>query len=868
MRLAVGVIKAASRIVPVDQRAEWRREWLAELQVRPTALRFALGAPLHAIWLRQEAWRPELLMTDVRFGLRQLRRRPGLTTAAILILAIGAGATTAMFSVVYGVLLKPLPYRDPAGIVQLWEVNPRFNWTEANIAPGNLLSWRERNRSFTDIAYYYGSGSRDAGLSSLTLGGADPVRVLGLAVSTTFFDVLDVRPARGRAFLPGEDETGRHRVLVLSDRFWRSHLGGDPNVLDASVILNGFAHKVVGVMPSDFFFDVARTDFWLPITNLNLRDLREVRRPHYLRAIARLKPGVTVAQAREDLAGIARDLEREYPDTNTQMSAGLGPVDDWFVGQSRRPLLLFLAAVALVLLIACTNVANLMLARSLERVSEMTVRAALGANRARLIRQLLIESLMVAVIGSALGLAIAVASVQQFVRAAPVNLPRLDDVAINPVVLLFCLALTAMTTIVVGLAPAIWGARSSLRESILSDARTTTGRAPRLRRVLVAAEVALAVVLVVGAMLAQRSFGALLRVDSGLPADEQVAARVSLPAARYRDPGRSAAFFEEAGARLRALPGVVSAGAVGQLPLEGTSWTSQFFIDGRPDFHGYELRHKAVTSGYVEALGVRLVAGRLLTTADRMGAPLAVVANEAFVRRYFPGEDVVGRRLKWDARAPDALSRTVVGVVSDEPQDAIGHPAEPEIYYSLLQEERREMAILVRSRRPADQMLAELRRVVRDMDPQLALFDAGPMSARIDRSLAKPRVAAWLVGGFAAVALLLAIIGIYSVTAWAVAARGREFGIRITCGAGRGDVFRLVMRQDLGVVAAGMILGAVLAGVASRAAGSLLFGVTPGDPVSYAAGLALLFTAGVAACVGPARRAARVDPVTIMRADA
>ena len=868
MGLAAGVIKAASWIVPEDRRAEWLREWLAELQVRPPSIRFALGAPLHAIWLRKDSWRPALLVADVRFGFRQIRRRPGLALAAIFILAIGAGATTAIFSVVYGVLLKPLPYREPERIVQLWETNPLFNWTESSIAPGNLLSWRERNRSFSDIAYYFGSASREGGLRSLTLGGDDPVRVLGLAVSTNFFDVLGVRPVRGRTFQPGEDVTGRHRILVLSDRFWRARLGANPNVVDTPLVLNGVPFSVVGVMAPDFRFDAARTDFWMPAGNFHLSDLREVRRPHYLRAIARLKPGVTVAQARADVVGIARDLEREYPATNTQMSAGLGPVDDWMVGQSRQPLLLFLAAVGLVLLIACANVANLMLARSLERVGEMGVRAALGASRARLIRQLLIESLIVAALGSALGLAVAFVSVRAFVGVAPVNLPRLDEVEIDPIVLLFCTGLTAMTTLMVGLVPAMWGARSSLRESIGSGVRATTGRAPRLRRILVAAEVALAVVLVVGATLTLRSFSALLSVDPGLPIESQVSARVSLPAARYGAAGQSSAFFEDVVARLRLLPGVVSAGAAAQLPLEGASWTSQFFIDGRPDFHGYELRHKAVTSGYLEALGVRLLSGRTLTTTDRPGAPLAVVANDAFVRKHFAGEDPVGRRLSWDPPAPNVMLRTIVGVVSDEPQDAIGQPAVPEVYYPLMQEERSEMSLLLRSTVPAIEALRHMRQVIREIDPQLALFDAGSMSERVERSLAKPRVAGWLVGAFAGVALLLAIIGIYGVTAWAVGARGREFGIRIACGASRADVFRLVMRQDLRIVVIGMVTGMACAGVAARAAGSLLFGVTPGDIVSYVTGLALLFAAGIVACVGPARRASRVDPATIMRAEA
>ena len=449
MRLASWIIGLASWIVPADQRSEWRREWLAELQSRAqtpggsalASMRFAFGAPRHALWLRRDAWRPALLAADVRFGFRQVRRRPGLATAAILTIAIGAGATTAIFSVVYGVLLKPLPYRQPERLVQLWESNPLFNWTEAAIAPGNLLSWKERSTSFSDIAFYFGSATREGWMQSLTFGAEEPERVRAFPVSTNFFDVLGVGPATGRTFVSGEDVTGRHRVVVLSDRFWKSRLGGDPGIAGRTMSLNGVPFEVVGVMPPDFRFDTVQPDFWIPLTQ-RLADQREVRRPHFYRAVARLKDGVTPARARAELAGIARDLEREHPDTNTQMSAGLGPVDDWLVGPSRQPLLLFFAAVGLVLLVGCVNVANLLIARSFERAAEIRVRAALGASRARLVRQLLIESLAIASLGSALGLVIAAAGVKLFVASMPVDLPRAADAGIDVTVLGFCLALT------------------------------------------------------------------------------------------------------------------------------------------------------------------------------------------------------------------------------------------------------------------------------------------------------------------------------------------------------------------------------------------------------------------------------------------
>jgi putative ABC transport system permease protein len=876
MNLAAWVVRVSAWLVPAEWRSEWRREWLAEIQARhpragagrpsPGPLRFALGAPVHALWLGAEPWWPRTLRADLVSAWRFLRRRPALASSAILTLTLGIGATTAAFSVVHGVLLKPLPYRDPAALVQLWESNPLFNWTEAEIAPGNLISWRERHRVFTDIAWYSGSATRQAGQLSLTLGGEEPVRVIAQPVSANFFDVLGVSAELGRGFVAGEDQPGRPRVVVLSHPFWQRRFGGDPTVIGRTVPLNSRDVQVIGVMPAAFTFDQGDTDFWMPLT-FDVKELREVRVPHWLRAVARLRPGVTIDQARADLAGIARDLEREHPESNRQMAAGLGPLDDWFVGQSRRPLLLFLAAVGLVLAIACANVANLLLARTAERLKEMTLRAALGATRLRLLRQLLLESLVIAATGTVLGVALAAAGVRVLMARTPVELPRQAEIGLHPAVLIFAIALTVATTIVVGIAPALHASGADLRDGLSEGSRTTGARGARLRRTFVAVQIALAAVLLVGTMLTLRSFGALMAVDPGFRVENLVTARIALPAARYGADGRSATFFETLGARLRAHPSVQAAGATIRLPLEGAAWTGRLFIEGRPDVHLRELRHKSITSGYFEALGLRLIAGRTIQTTDRSGATLVVVVNETLARRFFPNEDPVGHRVAFDPPASAVRWRTIVGVVSDEPQDRLGKPAIAEVYDSELQEEWSQMAVAIRSSAPPADVIRTLKSAVHDLDPQLALYDAGPYADRVKRSVGREQVAVWLTSVFGIIALVLAAIGTYGIAAYAVATRTREIGVRVACGATAAAVSRMIVREHLLVVGIGLVAGLAAALAAGRFVGALLYGVSPTDAVSLGGSLAVLLIIGIVASAVPARRALRIDPVTVLRAE-
>ena len=868
-RLAAWIVRASAPLVPRDARNDWRAEWLGEVHTKRSGaalLAFAAGAPMHALWLQKEQWRFEMVWTDVRFGWRQVRRRPGIALAAMLTLAVGIGATTSIFSVVYGVLLKPMPYREPSRLVQLWEVNPLFDWTEANVAPGNMISWRERNHTLAEMAWYFGSDTRGAGTTTLTLGGnGEPVRVDAMSVSANFFDVLGVAPRIGRPFVAGEDTGGPHRLVVLSDAFWRRQFGGDSAIVNRTITLNGRPYQVIGVMPESFVFDNKPVDFWTPLV-MDMAQVRESRRPHYLRVIGRLRPGVTVEQARADIVSIAKELEREYPGTNTQMSAGLGPLTDWFVGPARAPLLAFLGAVALVLLIACVNVANLFLARTVDRGREMSVRAALGANRLRIVRQLIAEAGVVAAGGAAAGVALAFGALKLFVRLAPQGLPRMDSVGLNLTVLGFAVSMTVIVTLMIGLVPAWQASRANLRSG-LGDGGRTTPAAGRLRRTLVAAEVALAVILLVGASLTLRSFVSLVSVRPNFNPAGLVSGRVTLPGIRYGDDGKSARFFEDLSAKLRAEGGVIAAGAVTRLPLEGYTWTGQLFIDGRPEVHGREIRHKAATLGYLDALKVPILSGRSFGAADVTNGQLPVVVNQTFARKYFPAGNAVGSRIAFDAPKPDTRWRTIIGIAADEPQDGLGVPASPELYEPELQQDDNDMSVLVRSSLPDDRALDVLRRTVRAMDAQLAIYDTRSMSDGIWRSVARERLAVSLAVMFAISALLLAAVGIYGVAAHGVSQRTREIGVRVAFGATRADVLGLLLRQELLVVAFGLTIGVAASYAMARVVAAMLFRVTAADWLSYAAGIALLVGVAIVACIIPARRALGVDPIVALRND-
>jgi putative ABC transport system permease protein len=808
-----------------------------------------------------------MIWQDIRYGIRGLRSRPGFTSVAVLTLSLGIGANAAVFSVVNGVLLQPLPYREPARLVHLWETNPNMNWTHATVAPANLLDWKARSRSFEDFAHYMGSDTKRPGTSSLTLTGrGDPERVRGMLVSANFFDVLGAPPALGRTFRPAEELPGRTRVVVLSDAFWTRRFGRDPAILGTQIEVNGAAFEVAGVMPRRFHVPGSDPDFWTPRV-FNEAQARQMRRPHVVRVIARLKPGVTIPQAQDEMTRIAADLEREYPDTNTKMGVGLGPLHEWFVGDVRSALLALMGTVALVLLVACTNVASLLLARATSRRRELAIRVALGAGRARLVRQLLAESLALSVAGAAAGLGMAWMALQLLQRVGPAGVPRLDQVSIDWTVLAFVTLTACATTLVFGIGPG-WTSASGAAAGPLKDGtRGTTAGGTGLRRGLIVVEVALSVVLLVAAGLLLRSFDRLRSVDPGIDSTRAVSFRTNVPGQRYDTDDKVASFYSSAVDRLRALPGVRAAGATARMALEGYAWTGDLFIDGQPDVWGRELRHKSITPGYFEAAGLPLLRGRDFNSRDTAsGLPVAIV-NEALVKRYFPDANPIGQRIAFGRPSASTRWRTIVGVVSDEKQDGLASGTQPEVYDPHTQDGSNTMAFVVRTSSDPVVRVPEFRQAIAGIDPAVAIYDIKTLEEVVSGSLAEERFTTMLLGAFAAIGLVLAAVGLYGIVAFTVTERTREIGVRLALGATRGGVLRMVVWEGLRVVLAGLTLGVITAFATTRAVEGFLFQTAPGDPLVLAAVVGLLGIVGVLASCAPAFRASRVDPAISLRAE-
>ena len=872
--LADRLVGAAARLAPAADRDDFRREWLGEVAWltaadggQRRACQRAVGAFAHALWLRKEQWRVDMLWHDVKFGLRLLLGRPAFTLLAVIILALGIGANTAMFSLVHGVLLKPLPFKDPDRLVQLWETNPLRNWTSATASPANLLDWRQRNRVFEDIAFYPGMDDRTPMYASGTLTGGDsgPERLRGIQVSTNFFTVLGAAPALGRTFEPGDGEAGKHRVLVLSDALWRARFNADPSVVGREIRLNERAYHVIGVMPAWFKFPSADVQTWSPF--LVTPDVAQLRRPHYLRPIARLKEGVTLDQARADMTAIAAALEREYPDTNTQMGVGLGSLQDFVVGDVRTPLFLFLGAVAMVLLIACANLANLLLARANGRRREFAVRAALGGAGWRLARQLLAESALLALAGGIVGLLVGQWGINFIVANTPGSVPRLHEVTLDARVLLVVAGITSLTALLFGLAPA-WQAAHPDIAWVREGTRATSG-ATTTRRVLVIAQIAASVALVGCAGLLLRSFDRLQAVPPGFDPDHAISFRVSLPGATYGDDdAKPVSFFERFVERIRTLPGVTAAGGSTVIGLQGQGWTGDLFVEGRPEVWGRELRHKEVTPGYFPAMGLPLVRGRNFTDTDGPNATPVVIVNETLVRSFFGNEDPIGRRISFSrggmGGAP-ATMWTIIGVVRDEKQNGLHEDVRPEVYETHRQNATTGMTLVVRSQTSPAALVPAIRQQLTALDPAIAMYDIRTLRDVVSESVAQQRFTTWIVGLFAAAALLIAAVGVYGVVSQSVGGRTREIGLRMALGATPGNVTRLVMRETFVLLGVGLAGGLVLCVVATRAIRTLLFNTAPTDPLTYGVLIAVLAGAGLVASYVPLRRALSVDPNVALR---
>jgi predicted permease len=802
------------------------------------------------------------ITSDFRYAFRMLARRPAFALVAVLTLAVGIGANTAIFSVVNGVLLRPLPYPDPNRIVRLWEVNATGK--RIDVSNPNFLDWRARSRSFEALAEYSGG-------TETVLGGREAVFADVYVVSDGFFRVFGVAPALGRTFTADEMREGGIPSVLVSHRFWQRTLGGERDLSQLRVIVDGLSARVVGVMPPGFQYP-AKADLWAP--KELIRDTSG-RTGHNNDVVGRLASGVTFPQAAAELNVIAAQMKREYGSDENAVSIATTTLRDALTSGSKEILWLLLGAVGLVLLIACANVATAMLATGEERRAELALRAALGAARGRLIRQLLIESLVLGTAGAAIGLVMAGWLVRALLSIAAVSLPRTDDIAIDGPVLLFAVVLAIVTPLLFGLMPSLQASRAELRDALAEGGRSSSAPVrSRMRAMLVAGEVAVALVLLVGAALLIRSFANVLSVDPGFDNGGAITAGMSVPFTKYADAPRAALFYDGLLQRLRRLPGVAAAGAVTQAPLSGRDHNGQFTFDGGLAAVNPGLRlsagYRVATPGYLEATGIRLLQGRSLADGDRPGTPAVAVVNDAFAREFLRGQNPLGARFKFNGM--DAVNPvfTIVGVVGDIHHRSLVRDVAPEVFVSAYQQPfraRYAMTVVVRptSRALQTTLAAEVREAVRQFDADVPV-ELSTLDAFIRSSVADRRFLLMVLGTFAGIALLLAATGIYSVLSQSVAQRTQEIGIRMALGADPRSVINLMLRTAMRSVAVGVAIGAVGGVLAVRLLETLLFNVKPLDPAAFAGAAAMLVAVAALAAYVPARRATRVDPLSALRA--
>lgn len=797
----------------------------------------------------------DTLWQDLRHAARLLRRSPGFTVAAVVTLALGMGANTAMFSVVHAVMLRPLPYTEPERLVRI----------RGGSSLPDVQDWVAQARSFD------GFGAYRSHFLDLT-GGAAAERVDGALVTGDLFRILGARAERGRLLEAHDDRPGGPKRIALSHGFWQRRLGGDPGVVGRTVRFSTGEYEVVGVMPAGFRLPEVEAEAWAPLVPESPEEAA-ARGAHSLMAVGRLRPGTSLPAAQEDMDAIAARLSAAYPEENKDRRFVLNPLHQFLVRDVRGALVLLLGAVAFVLLIAATNVANLLLARAAARQKEIAIRASLGASRARLVRQLLAESVLLAALGGAVGLLVAKWLTDLVVRASPPGVPGIDLVRLDPRVLAFTAAVSLVTGLVFGLVPALHGSRVSLVPSLKEGGRATGAPArPRLRSALVVSQVALALVLLVGAGLLLRSLQRLQSVDPGFDPARLVTFNLTPPMSRYGDIPKRTRLFEDVLTRVAALPGVTAVGATSELPFGMGSVFHNFVIDGRPPLDPGsepEIYSRSVSPSYLRTLGLPVLRGRALSEDDRAESPRVAVINEAAARRHFAGEDPIGRRIAW-ARAPERLWITVVGLVGDVRAQELAEDEVPALYTPMAQELREWktwMNVAVRTAEAPESLAAAVRREVAGVDADIPVTRVRAMDDLITASVAPRRFNLLLLGGLAALALVLAAVGLHGVISYTVAQRTQEMGVRVALGAAPRDVVRLVLGQGLALTLGGVAMGAAAALGLTRFVSNMLFGVRATDPATFM-GVALLLVAVAAlACYRPARQAARVDPLVALRGD-
>ena len=804
----------------------------------------------------------DTLLQDLRYAVRMLANRPAFTVVAVLALALGIGANTAIFSVVNAVLVRPLAYKEPGRLLMVWENHearegPKTEWT----SPVTFGDWRDQNQVFDGIAAFQFWGPT-------VTGGAEPESLNGAAVSHDMFQTLGVDPSLGRSFRAEEDRAGGERVVILGHGLWKRRFGADASILDRTVPLNGEPYTVIGIMPEGFRFPIiSNAEAFVPL--MQTVNPTCGRGCYTLRTIARLKPGVTIERARQEMGALAEGLAEKYPEANTGVGVTLVSLQEQVVGQMKPMLLVLLGAVGFVLLIACANVANLMLARAATREREIAIRTALGASRARLIRQLLTESLLLALIGGALGLLLAFWLVDVMVAFSPAGTPRIEEVSIDIMVLVFTIVVAVLTGLVFGLVPALSTTKPNFSHSLKEGKGTDKASGGKaVRNILVVTEVALALMLLIGAGLLMKSFANLLHVDPGFNPANVMTLQLNLPVTRYPEGRQVFAFYADLLGRIKTLPGVESVAACSVLPLAGNDTDISFFIEGRPAPGPGEKQaawYSRVTSDYFHTMGIGVVSGRPFDEREQATSPRVLIISETLARRYWPGEDPVGKRLSMGGNPDKPNWREVVGVARDVKQFGIDADARPTIYIPHAQSSSRFMTVTVRTTSEPTSIITAVRSQISNMDKELAISNISSMEEMVATSIAPSRLIMLLLAVFAGLALILAAVGIYSVIAYGVTERTREIGIRMALGAQAADVLKLIVGHAAMLTLAGVAIGLAGAFALTRFMKSLLYEVDTFEPVTFTAISLLLVGVALVASYIPARRAAKVDPMVALR---
>jgi putative ABC transport system permease protein len=802
------------------------------------------------------------LLQDLRFGMRMLLKNPGFTVIAVIALALGIGANTAIFSVVNAVLLRPLPYKNPERLVMVWEDNSKQGFPRDTPAAPNYLDWRDQNHVFEGMAAM-------VDISVNLTGTGEPERIDGRRVSASLFELLGVQPQLGRIFRSEEDQLGANGVVILSHGLWQRRFGGDPGIIGKPINLNGKSFTVVGVMPRTFQFPTRTDQFWIPMA-FDAKEAKQ-RGNHYLEVIARMKSGVSLPQAQAEMTTIARRLQQQYPETNTGIGTAVTPLQEHLVGDIKPALLILLGAVAFVLLIACANVANLLLARAAVRQKEIALRLALGASRSRMTRQFLTESVLLSALGGGIGLVFSVVGLNLLKRFIPPNISQVQAIGIDARVLLFTLLISIATGLLFGLAPAIQMANSDLNDTLKETGRdSAAGRhGNRIRGFLIISEVAVSFLLLIGAGLLINSFIHLRHVDPGFRSEKLLTMKIVLPETRYPNKQGRSLFYDELLRRIEALPGVAATAVATDLPLTNTGNSLGIAMEGRADPAPDRMPiiiTRVVSPAYFKTMSIPLLDGRVFTDGDKSDSPPIVVISETMARRFWPGENPLGKRIKVGRSTSSWPWLTVIGVVKDVRQYELIIEPKPQMYVPYQQAEFFEpRALVIRTNFNPLSLAGTVRQTVWEIDKDQPVSDISTMEEVIADSVAQQRFSMLLLGIFAGLALVLAAVGIYGVMSYSVAQRTREIGIRMALGAQRSDVLKMTIGSGLRLVLVGAAIGLVAALVLTRVMSSLLFGVSPTDPLTFISISIVLIGVAVLASYVPALRATRVDPIFALR---